>query len=58
VSVMGECDLEGIGAPSIFKAIRIDTVSVRMLTILDLSCEETPHGGSGTDTGRLHKLKS
>jgi hypothetical protein len=35
-SVMGECDLEDIGGPSIFKAICSDTVLVRMLSILDL----------------------
>ena len=39
-SVMGECDLEGIGIPSIFKLIRKGEVLVRMVSTLDLSCDE------------------
>ncbi len=39
-SVMGECDLEAIGTPSIFKLIRSVGVLVRMLSTSDLSCEE------------------
>ena len=38
--VMGECDLEGIGDPSIFNIIRSATALVRMWPTLDLSCEE------------------
>ncbi len=37
---MGECDLEVIGAPSIFSVIRSAAALARMLPILDLSCEE------------------
>jgi hypothetical protein len=39
-SVMGECDLEPIGTPSIFNVIRSATSLTRMLSILDLRCEE------------------
>jgi hypothetical protein len=38
--VIGECDLESIGVPSIFRIIRSDTVKTRMLPTLDLRCEE------------------
>ena len=34
------CDLEAIGAPSIFKTIRSAAALGRMLPTLDLSCEE------------------
>ena len=34
------CDLEAIGSPSIFNVIHSAVVLVRMLTTLDLSCEE------------------
>ena len=34
------CDLEVIGVPSIFNVILSVTVLVRMLTTLDLRCEE------------------
>ncbi len=34
------CDLEAIGVSSIFKTIRSVSVLSRMLTILDLNCEE------------------
>jgi hypothetical protein len=39
-SVMGECDLESTGVSSIFKLIRKTTDLVRMLSTLNLSCEE------------------
>jgi len=38
--VMGECDLEAIGAPSILKLIRIAAALARMSPTFDLSCEE------------------
>ena len=34
------CDLEDIGAPSIFKVIHITSVLTRKLPTLGLSCEE------------------
>ncbi len=34
------CDLEDIGATSIFNVIRSDVALARMLPTLDLSCEE------------------
>ncbi len=40
VSVMGECDLEGTGDPSIFKLTSKTVVLVRMLSTLSLTCEE------------------
>ena len=38
--VMGECDLEAIGAPSICNVIRSAAALARMLPTLDLSYEE------------------
>ena len=38
--MMGECDLEVIGVPSIFKLISKTAALVRMLTTFDLSSEE------------------
>ena len=34
------CDLEAIGAPSIFSVMRSAEALARMLPTLDLSCEE------------------
>jgi hypothetical protein len=39
-SVMGECDLEAIGAPSIFKLIRKAAALARMFPTFDRSCEK------------------
>jgi hypothetical protein len=39
-SVMGECNLEAIGAPSIFNVMHSAAGLVRMLPTLDLNCEE------------------
>ncbi len=38
--MMGECDLETLGVPSISSVIHNDAALVRMLPIFDLSCEE------------------
>jgi hypothetical protein len=38
--VMGECDLEDVGVPSIFKTIHSAATFQRMLSTLDLRCEE------------------
>ncbi len=38
VSVMGECDLDTTGAPSIFKIIRSAEASARLFPILDKVC--------------------
>jgi hypothetical protein len=52
--------LETVGVPSIFCVIRSaaalgkPAALSRMLPTFDLSCEETPRGGSGT--GQLKKL--
>jgi len=43
------CDLEDIGVSSNFKTIRSVTTLARMLSTLDLNCEEN---GSGIVTGR------
>jgi hypothetical protein len=40
VSVMGECELESIGSPSIFKLMRKVVVLARMFPTLALSCEK------------------
>jgi hypothetical protein len=45
------CDLDATGAPSIFKKIRSASALVRIIPILDLSCEERMCGGSGTGHG-------
>jgi hypothetical protein len=39
-SVMGECDLEAMGAPAIFNVIHSVEALARMLPTLDLRCEE------------------
>ena len=38
--MMGECDLDATGAPSIFNIIRSAAALARMLPTFDLSCEE------------------
>ncbi len=40
------CDLEAIGAPSIFRLIRKGAAFARMFPTLDLSCEENAGGES------------
>ena len=39
------CDLESIGAPSIFNVIHSPAVLLRMLPTIDLSCEEKVERG-------------
>ena len=38
--MMGECDFDAIGAPSILRLIRSAAALARMLATLELSCEE------------------
>jgi hypothetical protein len=53
------CDLETVGVTSIFRVMCSDGNLVRMLSTLDLSCEENTRAAVvELTTGRLRKMNS
>ena len=55
--MIGECDLETIGVPSILRVMSSVVSLVRMLPTFDFRCEVNTVCGSGTGHGQITEVE-